>query len=151
MPDGEILVGNNMVVNLGRQTNAYLLGGRDFNSVTPNKDWIVTKASFGLYDEAPRFTDSTISPQPQLGVYVGGENEIVYDGTNKKKIISSVDWPQPFMVRFEILLGSDEANGYTIREMALWTDNETLFARKAIPGVIKTSDIALSWLWRVRF
>lgn len=148
---GEIFLESNLVVNLGRQTLAYLVGGRDYSPTTPVKDWIITKASFGTYDEAPRFTDSTISPQPGGG-FTGGENEIVVNpGTGeKKKLIETADWPQEFIVRFEILLAEAEANGFAIREMALWTDNDTLFARKVFPAVNKSQEFGLSFLWRIR-
>lgn len=147
---GIIMLGDNLVVNSGRQVLANLLGGRDFNSTTPNKDWIVSKISFGTYDEAPRFTDTTLSPQFLDGVHAGGENEIAYDGTNFKKVLNSVDWPQPFIVRFEGILGTDEASGFLIRELGLWTHNETLFARKAIPGIVKDSEFGFSLMWRIR-
>ena len=147
---GIIVLGDNLVVNSGRQIIANLLGGRNFNSSSPNKDWIVSKISFGTYDEAPRFTDTTLSPQFQNGLYAGGENEIAYDGTNYKKVLSSVDWPQPFIVRFEGILGVDEGVGFLIRELGLWSHNETLFARKAIPAISKDDQFGFSILWRVR-
>ena len=147
---GVIVLGDNLVVNNGRQIIANLLGGRNFNSATPNKDWIVSKISFGTYDEAPRFTDTTLSPQYSEGLYSGGENEISYDGTSFKKVLSSVDWPQPFIVRFEGILGVDEATGFLIRELGLWSNNETLFARKAIPAIAKDDQFGFSILWRVR-
>lgn len=150
--NGTIPLLDNLVVNLGRQTLAYIVGGKDFNPASPTQPWAVTKASFGSYDETPRFTDSTLSPQPSL-VFTGGENEIILDtgsGATKKRI-TSVDWPQSFLVRFEIVLTEAEANGFLIRELGLWTENETLFARKAIPAINKQQEFGLSFLWRIRF
>jgi hypothetical protein len=147
---GYINLSSNLVVNLGRQTIANLIGGKDWNNVTPNKDWIINKASWGTYDEAARFTDSSLSPQLEAGVTAGGENEILYDGSNAKKPLNAVDWPAPFIVRFEAILGADEAVGYLIREMGLWTDNDTLFARKTFPPINKSGDFGLSFLWRIR-
>lgn len=145
---GYIPLRSNMVVNLGRQTIANLIGGRDF-SADPTL-WVITKCSWGTYDEVPRFTDVTLSPQPDPGVFAGGSNEIAYDGVNTKKQLTSVDWPQPFIVRFEANLEENEANGYLIREMGLWTSNENLFARKAFTAIEKVSDFSLSFLWRIR-
>lgn len=147
---GIITLGDNLVVNNGRQVIANLLGGRDFNSVTPDKSWVISSISFGTYDEVPRFTDVTLSPQPSAGLYVGGENEIAYDGVNYKKPLVSVDWPQPFIVRFEAILGNSDCNGVLIRELGLWTYNESLFARKAIPALAKSDEWGSSILWRVR-
>lgn len=145
---GCVYLADNMVVNLGRQTIANLIGGRDFESNPTN--WVVSSASFGTYDEAPRFDDVSLSPQPIAGSTDGGANEILYDGVNAKKTITSVDWPQPFIVRFEINLEPDEANGFLIREMGLWTANGNLFARKTFPGISKISDFGVSFLWRIR-
>lgn len=150
---GHIPLGHNLVVNLARQTIANLVGGRDLSTTQPKKDWVVTKASFGTYDEAPRFTDSSLSPQYLEDQFVGGENEIVIDplAGNKKKAIHATDWPSPYIVRFEIILLEGEANGFLIRELGLWTHNDTLFARKAIVGISKSQDFGLSFLHRVRF
>lgn len=145
-----IFLGSNLVVDLGRQALANLVGGRDL----PDNDWVVTKASWGTYDAVPRFTDSTLSPQP-VGMVAGGANEIVYKVVGptsyRKKAIFSVDWPQPFITRFEVVLAADEANGTLLREMGLWTENERLFARKVFPAIDKNSSFGLSFLWRVRF
>lgn len=146
-----IPLNSNLVVNLGRQTLAYIVGGKDIIPSQPNP-WVIAKASFGSFDTAPRFTDSTLSPQPSE-FFTGGENEIVLDtesGVTKKRV-TSVDWPQPFLVRFEITLAESEANGILIRELGLWTENETLFARKAIPAINKQQEFGLSFLWRIRF
>lgn len=147
---GEIILGPNLVVNLGRQTIAYLLGGRDYNSVIPNNSWIVTQCSWGTGEVAPRFTDSSLSPQAVAGQTSGGENEIYYDGVNRKKNLTGVDWPLPFIVRFEATLGADEAVGYLIREFGLWTGNGVLFARKVFPAISKGSDFGIAFLHRVR-
>ncbi len=141
---GVLDLSRNMVVNNGRQALAYLIGGKDLGT----NNMVVTKVSWGTYDEAPRFTDTTLSPQP--GVTAGGENEIKYDGVNRLKAITSVDYPVPFVTRFECLLGPDECNGYTLREMGLWTAGGGLFARKALVPIVKTSDLALSFIWSIR-
>lgn len=146
----EIGLDHNLVVNSGRQVIANLLGGKDYNSSTPNSDWIVKYVRFGRFDTAARFTDTTLSPQPDPGNFTGGENTILYNGTDASKLISAVDWPQDFVVRFEFSLGPDEANGETIREMGLFTGNGTLVARKTVVPIVKSSDAALTMLWRIR-
>lgn len=149
--DGGINLSANMVVNLGRQVLAYLVGGKDFNTVTPNRDWVISKVSFGGHNETARFTDTTLSPQPALGKYVGGENTILYDGVEQFLPISGVDYPAPFIVRFEVNLGVDHANGRVIKEAGLWTENGTLFARKTFPPINKREGESLTFLWRIRF
>lgn len=146
---GYIPLDHNLVVNSGRQIIAYLIGGKDYSDSTPINDWIITKVSWGLGAEVPRFTDTSISPQPSA-TSIGGANELAYDGVNYKKAIAGVDWPSPFIVRFESILGADEGNGYLIRELGLWTANETLFARKVFPAVAKNDTVSLSFLHSVR-
>ena len=148
---GYIVCGDNLVVDGGRQIIANLLGGRGYSDVTPVIDWIISKVSFGTGDQVARYTDVTLSPQPDVGLgLVGGENEIEITTGVYKKLINSVDFPQPFIVRFECILLPDEANGVLIRELGLWSGNNTLACRKVIVPVSKTADIGLSYLWRLR-
>ncbi len=149
-PDGWITLDHNLVVNNGRQVLANLLGGRDYTAGSASDKWIVSQVSFGSFDQAPRFDDTTLSPQPRPG-FTGGENTIPINGAGDKfKKITAVDWPQPFLVRFEIELGLEEANGYLIREMGLFTTGGDLFARKTTVPVSKKEAYGLTWLWRVR-
>jgi hypothetical protein len=151
VPAGYIPIGPNLVVDRARQILANLAGGRDLSD-SDYRSWTVSQVSFGVYDEVPRFTDTTLSPQADANAgLVGGENEIEILPGVKRKDIASVDWPSPFVARWEIILTPDEAIGYLLKEMGLWTKNGNLFARKAFVGVNKTGDFGLSWLWTVRF
>ena len=156
-PNGYVPLGSNLIVDNFRSVVANLLGGRDF----PSNKWIVSYFSVGTFDTAPKFTDQTLSPQPNPSLsLVGGENEIQISTGVYKKLITSVDWPDPNIVRFELTLEPEEANGYMIREAGLWTTGATatggtwsggvLVARKAIPAIVKTASAGLSLLWRVR-
>ena len=142
---GHIFLGSNLVVDVGRQCLANLIGGRDLTASgsVPTKQYVVTQCSWGDHDTVPRFTDTALS--------AAGANEIAYDGSLFKKALYSVDWPQPFIVRFEAVLEADEANDVLLKEMGLWTANTTLFARKVFPAIAKDSSFGLSFLWRVRF
>lgn len=146
--NGETPIGENLVVNLGRQTIANLIGARDLIIGQPNP-WAVTQVSWGIFPEAPRFTDTTLSPQPE-DLTAGGANQILYNGTDALKPISRVDWPQAFVIRFECNLAVSEGNGYLLQEMGLWTNNGSLFARKAMIGVQKQPGHSLTWLWSIR-
>jgi hypothetical protein len=148
---GRLHLGSNMMVNLGRQSLANLIGGRDF----PSNNWIVNQFSIGSYDTAPQFTDVTLSPQPiSSPPTAGGGNTIPINPSGYPtayfKNIASVDWPAPYFVRFELIIAANEACGYVIREAGLWTANQTLFARKVFPGILKTSTRGYSYLWVLR-
>lgn len=155
VPEEYIALGANLVVDKGRQVIANLLGGLGQDGVTVNNSWVIGQFSLGTYDTAPTFTDTTLSPQPNAGLSLtGGENTILTlgSGGNGLKLINSVDWPQPFVVRWELIVDPAECNGTLIREAGLWTSGTSpvLFARKTFPAVNKTQDFGLSWLWRVR-
>jgi hypothetical protein len=159
IPAGYLPLGANLVVDQARQTIANLLGGLDF----PTNRWVITKASFGTYDTAPLFTDVTLSPQPDPSQsIVGGENEIAVTPGVYKILLTSVDMPQPFVVRFEAVLAPNQAVGYLIREMGLWTQGnpqnedgssagaEQLVAHKCFPALSRDGSSGVSFLWRVR-
>ena len=154
-PNGYIPLGSNLIVDNFRTVAANLLGGKDF----PTNKWVVSYFSIGTFDTAPAFTDQTLSPQPNPGLgLAGGENEIQFSSGVYKKMLTSVDWPEPNIVRFELTIEPGEANGYLIREAGLWTagagttpwSGGVLVARKAIPAITKTSDYGYSLLWRIR-
>lgn len=147
----EINLQANLVVNSGRQVMANAMTGRDFDSGASVQPWTINKVSWGTFNAVPRFTDTTLSPQPDE-TFDGGENEIIINPNqgNYKKIVENIDYPQDFVVRFECVLEENEANGNTLREMGLWTQNETLYARKSILPINKAESFGLSFLWRVR-
>lgn len=148
IPEGYLPIGSNLVVDRARQVLANLAGGLE-----PMSDWKVAFVSWGLDDEVARFTDLTLSPQgTPANLVIPGSNQITIAGyPGNLKPILTVDFPQPYIVRWEVVLAPQEGNGYLLREMGLWTANGNLFARKTFVGTSKTSDYGLSWLWRVRF
>lgn len=133
----------NLVVNGGRNAIARLIGSGD-------SQWSISSMSWGTYDEAPRFDDLTLSPQATPGGPTAGSNEINLGSGVFKKAIGSVDFPQPFTVRFNAQMDYAEGNGNIVREAGLWCDNGTLFARKIFPGVRKSGDFQLNWSWLIR-
>ena len=141
LDDHTILLGDNLVVNQARTVLQKLVAGVGYAT----SEWVIGKMSWGSGDEPPKFSDITLSPQPIEGVG-GGSNQLSVG----LKVLSSVNITSPYMAQFEAILGTEEENGQTIREAGLWTFNETLFARKTFPGILKTNDFAISFLWSIR-
>lgn len=118
--------GENLVVDLSKQTLARLLGGDVANRS-------VTKIGFGTSGSAPAAGNTSLTD-----AYV--------------KALTSVSYPATNSVEFAFSLGTSEANGKEIREFGLLTAGNMLFARKVRAGAIhKDSDISISGTWRINF
>jgi hypothetical protein len=116
----------NLVVNLGRNNLAKLLGG-DFT------DRNITDVGFGTYSQPPVLSN--------------------IDLTNKySKAISSVSYPQTGAVRFDFLLDFGENNGVNIYEFGLFSADGTMFSRLVRQEAIsKTSDFKIDGEWTIQF
>jgi len=68
-----------------------------------------------------------------------------------KSIISSIDPNIPTQATFTSVLTFDDAVGQTINEMALEMANESLYSMVTFPDLMKTSDIQITWNWRINF
>ena len=68
-----------------------------------------------------------------------------------KSIISSIDPNIPTQATFTSVLTFDDAVGQTINEMALEMANENLYSMVTFPDLMKTSDIQITWNWRINF
>ena len=140
--DGNAQLGSNLVVDGGRAAIAHLLGGE-------TTGYRISAVSFGTGDEPPRYNDVTLSPQPG-GEYTGGENQVELSSGAYNKPIAAVLFPAPYLVQFQFSLDYHEANGFVIREAGLWTEAGVLFARKAFPGIIKSSENRIEMMWTLR-
>ena len=133
--DGEIVLGSNLFVDQGRQMLSYLFGGKN-----PTSDYVCAKFGVGTGTTAPKVTD--VGLESPISFVEGQE---VY-----LKEIDGVDWPRPFVSRVEFSIGAGEANGYLIKEMGLFSGNETLIARKTYVGINKSDDFSPVWSWSIR-
>lgn len=113
---------NNLVVTVGKQNMAKLLGG-------PGS--AITQISVGDNGIAADVLDTAI--------------------TNPfTKAIASVSYPDPQSVMFSFDIDNSEANGMTIREFGLLDAANILFARKRRNAdIIKTVAIRLVGTWKI--
>jgi len=137
-------LGPNLVVDGGRRALANLLAG-----VVGNQ---IAAVSFGKGDTPPKYDDTTLSPQPLTidGSNQGGGNTLLLAGDATSKAITDISLPSPYIVQVRFELGYDDANGEVVREIGLWTESGVLFARKSIPGIIKSSENQLEMVWSLR-
>jgi len=77
---------------------------------------------------------------------------------NAEVVNGVVTWPESVEptpnVRFNFLFGTEDANGLSIREFGLFTEDGTMFARGIRTGngaIAKDSDIEVEGYWIIRF
>ena len=131
----EIPIGSNLFLANGRQCLAYAVGNR-----APLSNYVI--ASFGVG------TGTT----PAKATDVALEAPVTFSDGRLLKDVSGIDFPAPFIVRVEIELGINDANGYLITEWGLYSGDETLVARKVdLVGTNKqSSGFSSSYFWRIR-
>lgn len=131
--DGRLLddyVGENLVVNQGKDGLAKMLGG-DIDVSSGEK--VVDTVGFGSSAAPATVTDTVLT----------GSFE---------KAITEVTYPAANQINFFWELGLLENNGATIREFGLITGDGGLFARKVRgTDIVKTDVIRLEGNWTVTF
>jgi len=115
----------NQIVNLARTSLTKLVAG-------DTSGFQVTKIGFGTNGTAATATDTALT-----GAYVKalGSNSLIAFN----------------VVQFNWTLENDEANGMSIQELGLLSNNNTLFARRTRAAVNKTSDLRIEGSWRIFF
>jgi hypothetical protein len=131
----EVPLGKNLFVDQGRQLVAYAFGFR-----SPISDYTVQKFGVGTGTTPAKVTDVAL------------QAPITLSNSSTLKNIDSVDFLAPFVVRVSFTLGNDDANGYIISEMGLFSGGSALIARKVRSvSINKTSDYSPTLTWRIRF
>lgn len=113
----------NLVVTLGRQNIAKLLGGDAAGKP-------ISLLGVGSNGTAPVLTDTALT-----------------DAFTKS--ISGVAYPAVNSVRYSWSLEAGDANGITIREFALLNADNVLIARKVRAEIVKSSAVRLVGAWTI--
>ena len=121
----EKYVDANLVVNGGRTAVMQLIGAA-------NAGKQLTKFGVGTNGTAPTGADNALT-----GSFV--------------KPLGAVSYPTISSVKFDWNLGASEANGIDIRELGIFCNDDTLFARKTRELINKNSDIILNGSWLISF
>ncbi len=135
-----IPLGPNMFVDGGRQLLAYLFGGR-----SPSTSFSCSR--FGIGTGSSAATPSYTALESPVNFYNGGA----------VKPVTSITYPEPYVVAVTMTLASGEANGVLITELGLFahdsdTSTDVLLARKLLPvGFQKNSGETKTLTWNLRF
>ena len=68
-----------------------------------------------------------------------------------KSVVSVIDTTNKFQITFNAILSYEDANGYTLNEMALQLENGDLFSMATFGGISKTSSMQITWQWAISF
>jgi hypothetical protein len=128
-------LGKNLFVDQGRQVVAYAFGFR-----SPIFSYTVQRFGVGTGLTPAKVTDVAL------------QAPITLNNGLTTKAIDAVDFLSPFVVRVAFTLATDDANGYMLSEMGLFSGGEALIARKVrAVSINKTSDFSPTLTWRIRF
>ena len=131
----EVPLGTNLFVDQGRQIVAYAFGFR-----SPISSYTVQRFGVGTGLIPAKVTDVAL------------QAPVTLNNASTTKPIDSVDFLSPFVVRVAFTLANDDANGYILSEMGLFSGGEALIARKVrAVSINKTSDFSPTLTWRIRF
>jgi hypothetical protein len=127
----------NTVLRNGREALASSLA----NEIGDSFDFYISKMLFGdggTNSGVPKFVNSA-------------RNGLFGVTRSTKSIISTIDPAIPSQVIFTSILGYDDANGYSLNEMALQMNNGDLYSMATFADLNKTSTMQITWNWRYSF
>jgi len=135
--DVEKIEFNNAVVNKGREALAKSLA----NDIGDDFEFFINKMLFG--------DAGTNSGVPK---FVSADRNGLFGVTRANKaVIATVDSLLPSQVVFTTVLTFDDANGFTLNEMALQMSNGDLYSMATFADLNKTSSMQITWNWRLSF
>ncbi len=133
----EKLYHHNNVLRKGREALASSLA----NSFGNSYDFFISRMLFG--------DGGTTGGVPKL---VNTERNGLFGVTRaNKNVISVVDPNVPSELIITSVIGFNEANGYSINEMALQMSNGDLYSMATSPDLGKTSIMQITYVWRLSF
>jgi hypothetical protein len=130
---------NNSILRTGRIALAKSLG----NMLDSDYDFFISKMVFGNGGTAA----GTNVPKTVLAdrTSLFGTQVVV------KPVIANLDVNNNSQIIFTSVISYDEGNDFVLNEMALRMNNGELYSMATFPGVTKTSQMQLTWNWRLSF
>ena len=127
----------NTILRKGREALALSLANRIGNDF----DFFVNRMLFG--------SGGAISGVPKV---VPTERNGLFGSTvASKPVVANIDPNNGSQVIFTSVVSYGEGNGQTLNEMALQLHNGDLYSMATFPGVTKTSQMQITWNWRLSF
>lgn len=131
----ELPLSRNLWLDQGRQIVAYAVGFR-----SPISDYTIQKFGVGTGLTPAKVTDVAL------------QAPVILNNGQTTKAIDAIDFISPFVLRVAFTLAVDDANGYLLSEMGLFSGGNAIMARKVRSvSINKTSDYSPTLTWRCRF
>lgn len=133
-----VLERRNTILTKGREALAKAIS----NSFTGTYDLYVNRMNFGDAGTADGGTKT-----------VGADRNGLFCGTPvvSKPVIAQVDQNIQTQVVFTSILTTSEANGVALSEVGLQMSNGDYYSMMTFPDLNKTSDMQITWNWRISF
>lgn len=133
----EVLEFKNAILQTGREALAKSLA----NMIESDYDFFISRMVFG--------DGGTVGGAPRA---VATDRTALY-GTQRvsKPVIANIDVNNNSQVIFTSVVAYDEGNDFTLNEMALRMNNGQLYSMATFPGITKTSQMQITWNWRLSF
>jgi len=133
----EIIRFPNTILRLGREALAKSLA----NDIGDGFNFYISRMLFGdngTTSGSPKFVDTA-------------RNGLFGVTRANKPVISSVDTNVQGRVVFTSVLAFEEANGFTLSEMAIQMNTSDLYSMVTFGGITKTSEMQITWNWSLNF
>lgn len=128
---------HNTVLNDGKAALVRSLTG----DIGTSFDSYICKMVFGTngtVGDVPRFVDAT-------------RNALFGPAVISKNVMATIDPANPTQALFSAVLLYDDAVGYSLNEMGLQMADETFYSIATFGNITKTSQMQITWSWRISF
>ncbi|MCB5270535.1 MAG: hypothetical protein LHW56_01670 [Candidatus Cloacimonetes bacterium] len=133
----------NLIVQGACRISAQTLSG--------NTDYRISRVALGNDSAAPTTNDTNIggifTEALVLGANTVGEDMVAWVAS----ITGVPEFPDAATMRVSWNVGYDEANGLSVCELGLLSENNVLFSRKTRSMVVKDASIRLAGTWSITF
>jgi hypothetical protein len=143
----EVIIQFKEHIELNFFNNAVLLKGREAlaaslaNNIGGSYDFFISRMLFG--------DGGTAGGVPK---HVGTERNGLFGITRAvKPVLATIDPNLPSRVIFTTVLSSEEANGYSLNEIALQMNNGDLYSMATFADLNKTSAMSITFNWSLSF
>ena len=134
----EVIEFKNTVLSLGREALASSLA----NQIGEDFDFYISRMLFG-----DGGTTGDVPKQVQVD-----RDGLFGTVQTSKPVIANIDVNNPSQVIFTSVIPYDDpSNGSVLNEMALQMHNGDLYSMATFPGISKTSQMQITWNWRLSF
>lgn len=104
-----------------------------------------------IYISNMLFGDGGMDAQEKKRVVTPDRNSLYGVTRAKKPVVAQIDPLVKTQAIFTAVITFEEANGYSLNEMALQMNNEDLFSMTTFPNLGKTDQMQITWNWRLSF